>query len=95
MNRNLIAALMVVTAGVVQSGCASQSTTETNFGDAVREVMMNQTYDLGASIYAEPEPIIGGDPYQLESVINAHRERSAQPQGADSAISVGVGSNKR
>jgi ABC-type Fe3+-hydroxamate transport system substrate-binding protein len=94
MNRNLIAAVTVVTAGVILSGCASQSTTESSFGDAVREVTMNQTYDLGASIYAEPEPIVGGDPYQLENVINAHRERSAQPQGAESAIGVGVGSNR-
>ncbi len=93
MNRKLIATVMVVTTGVIQSGCASQTTTEANFGDAVRDVMMNQTYDLGASIYSESEAVVGGDPYQLENVIKVYRERSAQPQRAESAI--GVGPNNR
>lgn len=93
MKRNLIATGLLVTAAVIQSGCATQSATEASFGDAVRDVTMNQTYDLGASIYAEPEPIVGGDPYQLENVINVHREGSAKPQGVDKAVRVGVGSN--
>ena len=95
MNRNLIAAVMVVATGVIQSGCASQTATEADFGDAVREVMMNQTYDLGAAIYSESEAVVGGDPYQLENVINAHRERSLQSQQVGSQISVGVGSSNR
>ena len=89
MNRNLIAAVMVLATGVIQSGCASQTATEANFGDAVREVTMNQTYDLGASIYSDSEAVVGGDPYQLENVINAHRERSSQPQQVGSEIRVG------
>ncbi len=89
MNRNLIAAVMVLAIGVIQSGCASQTATEANFGDAVREVTMNQTYDLGASIYSDSEAVVGGDPYQLENVINAHRERSSQPQQVGSEIRVG------
>ncbi len=95
MNRNLIAAVMVVATGVIQGGCASQTATEADFGDAVREVMMNQTYDLGAAIYSESEAVVGGDPYQLENVINAHRERSSQSQQVGSQISVGVGSSNR
>ncbi len=89
MNRNLIAAVMVLATGVIQSGCASQTATEANFGDAVREVTMNQTYDLGASRYSDSEAVVGGDPYQLENVINAHRERSSQPQQVGSEIRVG------
>ena len=89
MNRNLIAAVMVLATGVIQSGCASQTATEANFGDAVREVTMNQTYDLGASIYSDSEAVVGGDPYRLENVINAHRERSSQPQQVGSEIRVG------
>ena len=89
MNRNLIAAVMVLATGVIQSVCASQTATEANFGDAVREVTMNQTYDLGASIYSDSEAVVGGDPYQLENVINAHRERSSQPQQVGSEIRVG------
>ena len=33
--------------------------------------------------------------WQLENVIKVYRERSAQPQRAESAIGVGVGSNNR
>ena len=91
MNRNLVAAAIVVTTGVFQSGCASQSTTESNFGDAVREVTMNQTYDLGASIYSESDAVVGGDPYQLENVIKVYRDRSAEPQRVESETRVGVG----
>lgn len=95
MNRKQIAALIVVATGVIQSGCASQTTTEANFGNAVRDVTMNQTYDLGATLYSEPEAVVGGDPYQLENVINAHRERSSQPSNVGSEIRVGAGSGNR
>ena len=95
MNRNLIAAVMVRATGVIQSGCASQTATEANFGDAVREVRMNQTYNLGASIYSESEAVVGGDPYQLENVINAHRERFSQPGQVVSEIRIGVGTSNR
>ena len=95
MNRKLMAAVLVVTTGVIQSGCASQTTTETNFGDAVREVTMNQTYDLGASAFSNSDAVVGGDPYQLENVVNAHRERSSQPSQVGSEIRVGTGSSNR
>jgi len=91
MNRNLIAAVMVVATGVIQGGCASQTATEADFGDAVREVMMNQTYDLGASVFSNSDPVVGGDPYQLENVINTHRERSSQPSNVGSEIRIGTG----
>jgi hypothetical protein len=90
MKRNLIAAVLVVATGVIQGGCASQTTTETNFGDAVREVTMNQTYDLGASVFSNSDPVVGGDPYQLENVINTHRERSSQPSNVGSEIRIGT-----
>ncbi len=56
---------------------------------------MNQTYDLGAAIYSESDAVVGGDPYQLENVINAHRERSSQSQQVGSQIGVSVGSSNR
>jgi len=91
MKRNLIAAVLIVATGFIQSGCASQTTTETNFGDAVREVTTNQTYDLGASVFSNSDPVVGGDPYQLENVINTHRERSSQPSNVGSEIRIGIG----
>ena len=91
MKRNLIAAVLIVATGFIQGGCASQTTTETNFGDAVREVTTNQTYDLGASVFSNSDPVVGGDPYQLENVINTHRERSSQPSNVGSEIRIGIG----
>ncbi len=91
MKRNLIATVLIVATGFIQSGCASQTTTESDFGDAVREVMMNQTYDLGASVFSNSDPVVGGDPYQLENVINTHRERSSQPSNVGSEIRIGTG----
>ncbi len=91
MSRKMMTAFVVVATGIIQSSCASQTTTESNFGDAVREVMMNQTYDLGASVFSNSDPVVGGDPYQLENVINTHRERSSQPSNVGSEIRIGTG----
>ena len=82
MNKNLAGSTLIIAAVVLIGGCATQSATEANFGNSVREVTMQQTYDIGATLDSEPEAIVGADAYQLENVINAHRERSAQSQGA-------------
>ena len=93
MSRKQMAALVIVATGFIQSGCASQTTTEANFGDAVREVTMNQTYDPGAAASNASEAVVGGDPYQLENVINQHREGSSRPSNVGSGIRVGTGNN--
>ena len=95
MNRKLMAAIIVVASGFIQSGCASQTTTEGNFGDTVRDVTMNQTYDLGASAFSNSDPVVGGDPYQLENVINEHREGSSRSNNVGSDITFGGGSSNR
>lgn len=82
MKKNLKSGAFIIATAVLISGCATQSATEANFGDAVREVTMKQTHDIGATLDSEPNAVVGADPYQLENVINAHRERSAQSQGA-------------
>ena len=91
MNKRKMSTVIAVTLAALLGGCASQETTETGFGNAVREVMMNQTYDIGATLESEPEAVVGADPYQLENVINAHRERSANSQqtGTDALMRSG------
>ena len=95
MSRKQMAAAVVVASALIQGGCASQTTTEANFGDAVREVTMNQTFDLGASAFSNSDAVVGGDPYQLENVINVHRESSSQPGNVGSEIRIGIGSSNR
>jgi hypothetical protein len=65
MNKNLKATVITIATATVLGGCASQTTTETGFGNAVREVTMKQTYDIGATLESEPEATVGADPYQL------------------------------
>ncbi len=80
MNRISMAVVIMTSMVTMLSGCALQTTTQTGFGSAVREVTMKQIHDIGTTLESEPEAIVGADPDQLENVINAHRERSA-PSG--------------
>lgn len=86
---------IALTFAVALSGCATQTASEANFGKAVRDVTRHQTYDLGATLYSEPEPVIGADPYQLENTINTHRDGSSQSQQVESPVQVGVGTGNR
>jgi hypothetical protein len=94
MNKNLKATVITIATATVLGGCASQTTTETGFGNAVREVTMKQTYDIGATLESEPEATVGADPYQLENVINTHRERSSQSRQTKSEPFVGSGNRR-
>lgn len=94
MNRKLVASVITVSLATLLGGCASQTTTEASFGNAVREVTMKQTYDVGATLESDPEAVVGADPYQLENVVNAHRERSSQSQQAGSKKFVGTGNRR-
>ena len=91
-NRNAVAIMTVLTA--VLAGCASQAPTEAAFGSAVREVTMKQIHDIGSTLESDPEAVVGADPYQLENVINAHRERSA-PSGQTATGSASGSGNLR
>lgn len=81
MDSKLTVTLITIALATLLGGCASQTTTEVEFGNSVRDVTMNQTYDVGATLDSEPDTVVGGDPYQLENAINGHRERSAQSSG--------------
>jgi len=91
MKMKIAISSMTLTCAFVLSGCATQTASEVNFGRAVRDVTMNQTYDLGATLYSESEAVVGADPYQLENVINTHRDGSSQSQQVESPVRVGVG----
>jgi len=78
MNEKLKTAAVTIALVALLGGCTSQTTTEADFGNTVRDVIMNQTHDIGATLESEPEAVTGADPNQLENVINSHRERSAK-----------------
>ncbi len=87
---NVIIALLAT----LSSGCAAQSSGQAALGSAVREVTMKQIHDIGSTLESDPEAVVGADPYQLENVINAHRERSA-PSGQAATGSANGSGNLR
>jgi hypothetical protein len=93
MNRNSKVAAAVALACCVTSVCASQTSTEKQFGNAVRQVTQGQIYDGGAALSPSRDAVTGGDPGRLENVINVHRGDVAQPQqfGTSSNLSINSG----
>jgi uncharacterized cupredoxin-like copper-binding protein len=88
-----ISKLMAATAAVLlAAGCASApSQTEADFGKSVRSTILNQTYDVGASLYPEKEALTGGNADRLEMVIDAHAGAVSDSQRVQRPISGGVG----
>lgn len=94
MSKTIFGAVLTIVIMALLGGCASQATTEADFGNAVREAIMNQTYDIGATLESQPDAVTGADPYQLENVINAHRERSAQSRSAGYQTGMTTGNHR-
>ena len=77
------------------AGCASQTTTEREFGDSVRATTQGQIHDIGAALYPNKEAVTGGNPDRLENVVKTHY--SAPPSGSrvEAPISMGVGNSTK
>lgn len=70
------------------AGCASQTRTEQEFGDAVRAVSTAQIHDLGAAQYPAKEAVAGGNAERLENVVRAHSEQG------NAKMTTGAGASK-
>lgn len=75
---------------VLTAGCASQTRTEREFGESVRLMKTNQTYDVGASLYPSQDAVTGGDGTRLENVVEMHRNDIADPRQVQKSMSPGV-----
>jgi hypothetical protein len=101
MNRNELmnmkTATMVVSvlASCLAAGCATQTRTEMEFGDAVRTVTSNQIHDKAAGTAPTDDAVEGGDPYRLEAVVISHRGDVSQPQKVSTPVEAGVSSRSR
>ena len=73
----------------VAAGCASQTRTEQEFGDAVRAVNTAQIHDLGAAQYPAKEAVTGGNTKRLEKVVRAHAENVGQAAQVKTKLVVG------
>ena len=75
----------------VAAGCATQTRTESEFGDSVRAVSTSQIYDLGAAQYPAEEAVTGGNPDRLANVVKSHRENVGEAQQVKQSIQVSGG----
>jgi hypothetical protein len=80
--------IMLAAALAFAAGCASQTRTEQEFGDAVRAVSTAQIHDLGAAQYPASEAVTGGNAERLENVVRAHAEQG------NTQMSTGAGASK-
>lgn len=80
---------------VMLAGCATQSGTEDQFGDAVRAVTAAQVADPSATAYRRDEAVSGGDSYRLENVVIMHRGDVSKPADVRKPMVVGPNTSER
>ncbi len=76
---------------ILFAGCAATSQTETEFGDAVRQVFKAQYYDANAAANPDPAAVTGGDPERLNNTLDGHRKDVASPQSVEQGVTINVG----
>lgn len=95
MNRKTGIIIAVILLCGFATGCASQTRTEMEFGDAVRAVNSSQVHDKVAGSSPGSEAVTGGDPYRLEAVVTSHRGDVSQPEQVSAPVEASVRSTSR
>ncbi len=78
MKSQLTTTLLVGSTLTLLSGCSAYPTTESEFGDSVRQMVRSQT----VFVAVEDAPVQTGDGQRLEAVLDRYRENA--PPEADS-----------
>ena len=92
MKMRTVTTISILATATLCGACASQTGSEETFGDAVRTVVKNQTYDKNAAANPSSLPITGGNPDRLELVIEGHAGATSDPSTVLRPIQVGTGS---
>ena len=79
MKSRLTTTLLIGSILTLLSGCSAYPTTESEFGDSVRQMVRSQT----VFVAVEDAPVQTGDGQRLEAVLEGYREYA--PQEADSS----------
>ena len=95
MNKTSTTAIATALAILLTTGCASQTQSEREFGNAVRSVTTGQTYDIGAALYPSDDVITGGDAERLENVAKSHSADVGSADRVQRPIELGAGSGNR
>lgn len=75
----------------ITTGCAGTSRADSEFGDAVRQVMAAQVYDPNAAANPDPAAVVGGDPDRLNNSLDGYRKEAAAPTSVGDPITVNIG----
>ena len=86
--------IMLAAALTLAAGCASQTRTEQEFGDAVRAVNTAQIHDLDAAQYPAKDAVTGGNAERLENVVRGHTENVSQPEQVNTNLATGAGATR-
>lgn len=84
-------AILGAAACLITAGCAMETRTEREFGDAVRAVATSQIHDMGAAQYPSKDAVTGGSGDRIENVIKTHAATVGQSRNMNSATTAGVG----
>lgn len=84
-----IMAVIISAAVLVLSGCASDSASKAQFGDAVRHMTEKQIHNLDAAYNPDPAAVTGGHPDRLNDVLDSHRNNAADPTEDRGALRMG------
>jgi len=76
----------ILGATALLSACAHKGP---EFGDSVRHMTEQQTYNLDAAYNPDPAPVTGGDVYKLDDVLEAHRNNAEDPTEDRGALATG------
>lgn len=91
--RSLMVAISTLTI-FLASGCATDTRTEREFGDAVRAVTTSQIHDLGAAQYPSKDAIAGGNSNRLEKVVTSHAENVGQANQVKTTLQPGASASQ-
>jgi hypothetical protein len=95
MKIKLFVITTLAAACTLASGCATQTNTESEFGNSVRAVTASQIYDMGAALYPDKEAITGGNGDRLEKVVNVHSGNVSAPSSVETPISLNTSSSSQ
>ena len=90
MKRKIPGIALLAMAAALTGACATQSSSEDDFGLAVRTVMTNQTFDAEARAYPSEEAVTGGNADRLEKVVDGHADTTGDAQSVRRSIEIGT-----
>ena len=90
MDWTMTARITTAIAAALLMGCATKGAPEAEFGDAVRHMTEQQTYNTDAAYNPDPNPVLGGDADRLNNVLDAHRNSVSDPAEAVGVPETGI-----